>query len=51
MKYTLFPFLALVTDALASAVFAAAIELAALKSNGDAIAAEPTIMNFLLVKF
>ena len=36
---------------LVSAVFAAAIEPAAFKSNGDAIAAELTIMNFLLVKF
>jgi hypothetical protein len=59
MKYILFPLVAFVTVALASLVeivfvsvgFAAAIELATLKSNGDAIAAEPTIMNLLLVKF
>ena len=35
---------------LVSAVFVAAIELAASISNGDAIAAELTIMNFRLVK-
>jgi hypothetical protein len=34
-----------------SDAFAAAIEVATFKSNGDAIAAEPTSMNFLLVKF
>jgi hypothetical protein len=36
--------------ALVSTVFSTAIEPAAFKSNGDAIAAELTIMNFLLVK-
>ena len=59
MKYIFIPLVALVTVTLASLVavvlvsadFAAAIELAAFKSNGDAIAAELTIMNFLLVKF
>jgi len=51
MKYILFPFFALVTDTLASADFAAAIEPEAFKSNGDAIVAELIIMNFLLVKF
>jgi hypothetical protein len=51
MKYILFPLVAFVTVALTSAGFAAAMELAAFKSNGDAIATELTIMNFLLVKF
>jgi hypothetical protein len=40
-----------VSVALGSAVLLAAIESASLKNSGDAIAAEPTIMNFLLVKF
>jgi len=59
MKYIFIPLLALVTVTLASivaavlvsAVFAAAIAPAAFKSIGDAIAAELSIMNFLLVKF
>jgi hypothetical protein len=34
-----------------SAVLSAAIEPDTFKSSGDAIAAEPNIMNFLLVKF
>jgi hypothetical protein len=51
MKYIFIPLAALVKVVLVSAGFAAAIELAASKSNGDAIAAELTIMNFLLVKF
>jgi hypothetical protein len=40
----------IVSAVLVSAVFAAAVEPAAFKSKGDAIAAELTIMNFLLVK-
>jgi hypothetical protein len=52
MKYILVPLAMLVVPVvLVSVGFAAAIELAAFKSNGDAIAAELTIMNFLLVKF
>jgi len=35
----------------ASEVFAAAVEPATFKSKGDAIAAELTSMNFLLVRF
>jgi len=50
MKYILVALALLVTVGLVSAGFAAAIELAAFKSNGDAIAAELTIINFLLVK-
>jgi hypothetical protein len=51
MKYILVALAMLVPAVLVSAGFAAAIELAAFKSNGDAIAAELTSMNFLLVKF
>jgi hypothetical protein len=46
MKYILVPL-----AALASAVFTPTIEPAALKNNGDAMAVELNIMNFLLVKF
>ena len=51
MKYILVPLAVVVWVVLVSAGFAAAIEFAAFKSNGHAIAAELTIMNFLLVKF
>jgi hypothetical protein len=50
MKYTLVPLAAFVTAAFVSAGFAAAIEPAAFKSNGEAIAAELNIINFLLLK-
>ena len=51
MKYILVPLAMPVTVVLVSAALLAAIEPAAFKNNGDAIAAEPAIMNFLLVKF
>ena len=40
-----------VSVVLVSAVLPAAIEPATFKSSGDAIAAEPTPINFLLLKF
>lgn len=40
-----------VSDVLALAFFSAAIESASFKSSGDAITAELTSMNFLLVRF
>ncbi len=50
MKYILVPLEVAVLVVPVSAGFAAAIELTAFKSRGDAITAELTIMNFLLVK-
>jgi hypothetical protein len=41
----------LASTVLVSEVFDAAIALAAFKSIGDAIAAEPAIKNFLLLRF
>jgi hypothetical protein len=40
-----------VSAGLAVAALSAAIDLAAFKNSGDATAAEPTSMNFLLDKF
>jgi hypothetical protein len=50
IKYILPGFAALASATFGSEVFAAAIELAASMNNGDAIATEPAIKNFRLVK-
>jgi hypothetical protein len=51
IKYTLPLFAAVCSWAFCSAGFTAAIAPVAFNSNGDAIAAELTNMNFRLVKF